>query len=79
MIEMELSSFLVWFALGGLGSAILCWLVIRLFYLRRAMLRKRTHLICRLCQLRYIDVSRRAFSACPDCGGLNQRGGQRRL
>ena len=79
MIELGPTEFLQVFAVGGMVSAIGIWCLFRLFGAIRLYRRRKEHLVCRLCQLRYIDRQKTKLSTCPNCGGLNQRGGQRRL
>lgn len=79
MIEVGVVEFLTWFAVGGLLMVIGTWIGFRLIGLRRGFKKKRQRIRCRLCQLRYLNLEESELSHCPNCGGLNEFGGQRRL
>lgn len=36
--------------------------------------RKKTHMVCRLCGYHYLNLDKQKLTACPHCGGVNQRG-----
>ena len=79
MIEVSLREFLTWFAIGGLLMVIGVWAYFRLMAVRRALRKRRERVTCRLCQLRYFNHGAESVSHCPNCGGRNEKGGQRRL
>lgn len=44
----------------------------------RSSQRKKTHMVCRLCGYHYLNMDKQKLTACPHCGGVNQRGSVKR-
>ena len=68
--------------LAILGAAIIMLAVVFLSILFSSLYikaqRKRKYLVCRLCGYHYINPDKQKLTACPHCGGLNERGSVKR-